>query len=340
MKSILKKNGPIAHLIINRPEQLNVLNSETIASMIDNLNICQNDKNIKIILLTSSGEKAFCAGGDVKEIYYKSLKRNTLAKEYFEYEFLLNKLLIESDKLIISHIKGIVMGGGVALSMSGDFKIADETTIFALPEVNLGIFPDVGLGHYISKLERVKALYLTLLGNSYKGSEILDFGFASHFINNSSWPKIIKEIESLDFAGKNKQDLKSDINCLLNKYAVKFKPSFFEKNKDFIIKNFSKNSLEKIYNSLKNDPGKIAKETLENLRSKDPIASQIIFYKYFADKNLSREEIFKKDLNILNYCYEKGNMKEGIKSLLIRKDTPNFSSMIDIDEIKKLILNK
>lgn len=342
MKTILKKKDSVAHIIINRPEKLNALDQATIAQLIDRFEECEKDKKIQVIILTSTGEKAFCAGGDVKEVYFSSLEKGQYQKEYLEREFKLNKILMDSSKIIISHIKGIAMGGGIALPIGGDFVLADETTIFALPEIDLAMIPDVGLGYYVSKLSQSKALYLTLLGRSLKSYNIMDFGFATHYIQNSSWHSIVQEIESLSLKGKEKDTIRFEIENILKKYVQDHQPSDYEKNKNFYLKHFEQESLEGIFSSLSTDPSSQAKKTLNELKSKCPIASQLIFYKYFIGKNWSRQETFFHDSRILEYCYNYGNMKEGIRSVMIDKDqakfSPNKIEDVDIQKIKEVII--
>lgn len=343
MTAILEKKGAIASIIINRPEKLNILNAETISTLKEYFLQCEEDPEIQIILLTSQGERAFSAGGDVKEVYYASKEQGHYAYLNFDHEFELNKIIMNSSKIIVSHLKGIAMGGGVAITLGGDFSLVDETTDFALPEIDLGMIPDVGLGYYISKLDQTHALYLSLLGRTIHGSDAVKFGFASHYIAHKSWPDIQEKILNLSLEGKSKEDSKKEILEIIEDYSLPLEKTPLQKEIEEMDKHFSQSSLKEILASLEKDPSPLAKKVLEEIRHKCPIASNIAFLKYFAGKNWNREETFEHDRRILAYCYEEGNMIEGIEATLIRKDKANFPGSIEeinLEEMNELVYGK
>ena len=139
------KNKNAAIINLNRPQYLNTLNFEMIKEIDAILKDVETNNSIKMIIFKGEGDKAFCAGGDVKSFYEeKFTDSNTLRKKFFYEEYKLNYKIRTFEKPIISLVHGICMGGGVGLAMHGDLVIASENVTFAMPETAIGLFPDVG----------------------------------------------------------------------------------------------------------------------------------------------------------------------------------------------------
>lgn len=132
--------------------------------------------NIPTFLSIGSGEKAFCAGGDVKAIAEAAFRGEKLGHDFFKKEYTTNGLIGNYKIPYIAIIDGIVMGGGVGLSVHGQYRIATEKTLFAMPETQIGLFPDVGGSYFLSRLEGRLGWYLALTGVRLKGIDVLKAG--------------------------------------------------------------------------------------------------------------------------------------------------------------------
>ena len=142
---IIKNAGVIT---LNRPKALNSINQEMIDIMQETLNDWIPENKVKLVIQEGAGGKAFCAGGDVRAITEEGLKGNTQAgKDFFGSEYKLDYGLATLPVPLVSLIDGIVMGGGVGISLHGQFRVATEKTLFAMPETGIGLFPDVGGGY-------------------------------------------------------------------------------------------------------------------------------------------------------------------------------------------------
>lgn len=342
VKTELEKDGMIGKIRINRPEKLNALDGQTVQELHRRFNACEKDPKIKLIILLGTGEKAFCAGGDIKEIYEVEQETGRFPIDYFGEEFLLDKLVYHSDKIILSYTHGVTMGGGIGLSIGGDFIVTDETTKWAMPETALGLFPDVGVGYYFSRLPQAEALYLSLLGETITGVDAVELGLSTHYIKSEDWDIIYQDILSLKDSSLSTRDLKKEVKDILDRYIVEEKETKFQKNREAIKAFFSEDSLEKIVDKLKLGSSDFAKESYKTIQEKCPVALQLVFYKYFAGKKWTREETFERDKELLIYCNKYGNMNEGIRSMMIDKDhNPKFSPSnleeVDTEEIKELM---
>lgn len=148
---IIKNAGIIT---LNRPKALNSINQPMIDIMQDTLNEWIPKNQVKLVIQEGAGGKAFCAGGDVRAITEEGLKGNTQAgKDFFGSEYTLDYCLATLPVPLVSLIDGIVMGGGVGISLHGKFRVATEKTLFAMPETAIGLFPDVGGGYSRIKID-------------------------------------------------------------------------------------------------------------------------------------------------------------------------------------------
>ena len=136
----------IGHITLNSPETLNSLTLNMVNEISDLLDQWELDPQIKMILISGAGEKAFCAGGDIRALYESmcSPEGPIFAETFFESEYRLDYKIHNFQKPIISILDGIVMGGGAGLMFASTYKIATERTKFAMPEIGVGLFPDVG----------------------------------------------------------------------------------------------------------------------------------------------------------------------------------------------------
>ena len=182
----IQNSTGIIHL--NRPKVLNALNLEMVELFLDKLKKWQLDFSIKRVLLTGEG-KALCAGGDIKSLFLSSGKSN-LKKLFLQKEYTLNYAISQFSKPYLSIWNGIVMGGGIGLSIYGNARLVTEKVKLAMPETAIGFFPDVGGSYFLSRLNKGIGLYLALTGYILNATEILTFGLATHF-ENSNAPSFI-----------------------------------------------------------------------------------------------------------------------------------------------------
>ena len=176
----------IAYLTFNRPQALNALTHDMIHEMSSLLDEWARDDNIKAIILRGAGEKAFCAGGDIRALYDAAKKGNGSQHEFFRQEYELNfnihRYLVNTGKPIIAWIDGIVMGGGMGVAQGAPIRIVGARTKMAMPETAIGLFPDVGGSYFLSRCPGAIGLYLGLTGQMIKAADALYTGLATHHI--------------------------------------------------------------------------------------------------------------------------------------------------------------
>ncbi|MDZ4376149.1 MAG: enoyl-CoA hydratase/isomerase family protein, partial [Phenylobacterium sp.] len=144
--------GRVGRITLNRPQAIHALTTNMCRLMTDALLAWRDDPAVALVMLDHSGERGFCAGGDIRMLAESGASDGRLAREFFFTEYRLNHLLFHYPKPRVAIMDGITMGGGVGLSRPCRFRVATERTTFAMPETGIGLFPDVGGGWYLSRM--------------------------------------------------------------------------------------------------------------------------------------------------------------------------------------------
>lgn len=324
-------------IYLDRPKIINSLNLEMVKEIEKILKKWENNQRIKVVLFDSLCQKGFCAGGDLKTIYNDYLLNDNCKNkdEFYEEEFILDKYVKDYNKPIISHYFGIVMGGGIGLTINSDFIVCDESVNWAMPETRLGFVPDVGVCWHISKLPQSLGQYLGLCGESLESSDLIKYNLANLYLDSNNYQKFLDILIDLskNYEGEKLLD---ELKLNTEKLKLENKISKVDKNMEKIEKYFSYDSLDEILESLKaNKEDEFAQKTLENLKERYIFMLQVQFEKYFACKNLSKDQVFDLDLKILKYARKTGSMQEGIRSLIIDKESANWKEK-SLDQVSLL----
>uniref|UniRef100_A0A8C6TBR0 3-hydroxyisobutyryl-CoA hydrolase n=1 Tax=Neogobius melanostomus TaxID=47308 RepID=A0A8C6TBR0_9GOBI len=182
---LLQRVGRAGVITMNRPKVLNALNLSMIRQIYPQLKKWEADGDTDLVIIKAVGGKAFCAGGDIRAVTEAGKVGDPLSEDFFREEYILNHAIGTCKKPYIALIDGITMGGGVGLSVHGRFRVATEKTLFAMPETGIGLFPDVGGGHFLPRLQGKLGLFLALTGFRLKGRDVHRAGVATHFVDSS-----------------------------------------------------------------------------------------------------------------------------------------------------------
>lgn len=188
---------------LNRPQTLNGLTLEMCELLQEQLTLWENDAAIALVVLAGAGGKAFCAGGDLHGLY-KAMQENTggawdnaYARRFFEVEYRLDYHIHTYSKPLLCWGGGIVMGGGVGLMMGAGHRVVTETTRFAMPEITIGLFPDVGGTWMLSRLPRGIGNFLALSGAQLGAGDLRMLGLADYVLPAASWPQVLEQLRVL-----------------------------------------------------------------------------------------------------------------------------------------------
>ena len=179
-------------MTLNRPKALNALDLSMVSKIVPTLNRWRSEKSL--VIVKGSGGKAFCAGGDVRAVVEAGRRGDRLGHDFFRTEYTMNGLIGEYSIPYVSLLDGIVMGGGVGISIHGSYRVATEKSLFAMPETAIGLFPDVGGSYVLPRLEGKLGYYLALTGYRLKGVDVTRAGIATHYCESGKINDLEKEL--------------------------------------------------------------------------------------------------------------------------------------------------
>lgn len=172
----------VGRIRLNRPKALNALTTAMVAA-IDGVLASWEHAPLSAVVLSSTSAKAFCAGGDIRTIREHSLAGDAAASEgFFASEYRLNARIAEYPVPVVSLIDGLCLGGGLGLSVHGDFRVVTERAALAMPETGIGFFPDIGASYFLPRLPGAIGMYLGLTGQRIDAADALYTGLATHFV--------------------------------------------------------------------------------------------------------------------------------------------------------------
>ena len=323
MEILFSEKSNTGIIMLNRPKALNALNIDMAKTFSEKLGKWSDDQNIQRVLLFGEG-KHFCAGGDVKSLFIDKDKNNH-KEEFFKIEYKLNYLISQFKKEFLSIWNGVVMGGGVGLSIYGNHRLATDSTKFAMPETSIGFFPDVGGSYFLSNLPKNVGKYIGLTGKLLEVNDLIFLGLATDYFN----------IDNLELLKKN---YINEGIIIKDKFEVN-ENSDLIKNMDLINKIFDGN-INQIFKNLKNNKSDFAKKTYETLNKKCPM-SLAISNKLINDaKGKSLKECLEIEYQLSQKIVYRNDFNNGVNSVLVIKDHNPKWSPAKIDQINSEELNK
>lgn len=326
---LLKDVGDCGVIVLNRPKVLNALNISMVQKIYPILKEWETSK--KLVIIEGAGEKAFCAGGDIKSLVLalNEPKGETLGAEFFRKEYTLNYLIGTYNKPYIALINGITMGGGVGLSVHGKYRIATEKTLFAMPETAIGLFPDVGGSYFLPRLKGKLGLYLGLTGHRLKGIDVLLAGIATHFVPSEKLADLKRDLLALQNT--------DTVEEILNKYQPKLNHEFSLAPHMSQIENcFSAPSVEEIIKRLKKDNSEWAQKNAEILLKMSPSSLKVSKKAIDEGNEKSLAECLEIEYRLAYTSLSRdSDFYEGVRALLLDKDQKPVwkpSSLADVTD--------
>ena len=323
----------IGVLTLDSPASLNALSLPMIQRLQEALTAWEQDPAIVCVLLQGVGEKAFCAGGDIRSFYYRRQEESeqalfAYARDFFEQEYRLDHHIHRYTKPLVCVADGICMGGGIGLFAGADFRVVTERSLFAMPEVTIGLYPDVGASWFLSRMPGRLGLWLGLTGARFNGADALGLGLADHAMASRERAELLPRLATLDWAAK--EDPREQIDTLLDGLhaeAREWLPApVILPHQARIHALLAGRSLQGVLDRLNHavfDPalgeGSLT-QTRDTCRTGSPISRAILWRQYWAARRQSLAEVFADELALSVNCVLKGDFVEGVRALLIDKD--------------------
>jgi enoyl-CoA hydratase len=310
---LCERRGAAGVITLNRPAALNALTLGMVRVMRRSLDAWATDPAVTRVLVRAAGERAFCAGGDIRWLYeLGQAGREAEALAFWREEYALNAVIKRYPKPYLALIDGIVMGGGVGISLHGSHRVAGERYLFAMPEVGIGFFPDVGATYALPRLPGAMGAYLALTGARIGPADALALGLATHTVASAVLPAIADALAAGD-----------PIESCLAAHARPPGPAPLTAERKLIDRCFSGASVPTVLACLDAAAGSgsaFAGRTAATLRAHSPTSLAIALEQMRRGASLSFEEAMRTEFRIVARLIAGHDFYEGVRATLIDRD--------------------
>ncbi|MDK9696495.1 MAG: enoyl-CoA hydratase/isomerase family protein [Siculibacillus sp.] len=307
-----ERRGRAGIVILDRPKALNALTLPMVRAMQRQLDDWKADPSVAHVVLTSSSEKAFCAGGDIRRIHDMGRAGDPGLTDFFREEYVLNRTIHRWPKPFTSLIDGICMGGGVGLSAHAPYRVGSEKTLFAMPEVSIGFFPDVGGTHMLSRMPGETGAHLAMTGARLKAADCLHVGFLTDFVPSARMGDLLAALCTAP-----------DPAPVIASFRADAGEAPIAAVRATIDRLFTGDDPAAILAALEARSGpeaEWAKATAAGIRTKSPTSVSVALHQVRIGGSLSFEECMRTEFRIVSHILAGHDFYEGVRSVLIDRD--------------------
>lgn len=308
----VEQKGALARIILDRPRALNSLTEAMRMTIGETLRKASRDPNTYAVSITSTHPRAFSVGSDVREVITWNREDPPHARRAFRDEYGLNWHCECFSKPTVSLIGGMVMGGGVGISLYGTHRVAGEGYKFAMPETKIGLFPDVGVCHALSRMPDGIGLYLGLTGNAIGRADAYALGLLTHCIPSAEFAAIEAEVADVQ-----------PVDTVLDTRHQEPGPGELEPVRETIARCFSANSVAEIVDRLKSETGRnaaFAAATVQALTERSALSLAITHRHIMEAKDRDLKGTLEIDYRLACRCLDGHDFAEGVRALIVDKD--------------------
>jgi enoyl-CoA hydratase/carnithine racemase len=317
-------------IVLDRPKALNSLSLEMVRAITATLLSWRDDTRVRTVVIRSTSEKAFCAGGDIRFFHGAGGRTpqggSALLEDFFTEEYALNHLIHHYPKPYVALMDGIVMGGGMGIAQGGPgnrVRIVTERTRMAMPEVNIGLFPDVGGSYFLSRAPGQIGTYLGVTGEMIDAAGALYAGLADAYLPSSQLSALLENIISID---------RDDIHQAILDFAAPFQnevdpaDSALAAQRHAIDTHFACDTVPAIAVSLAMEASPFAEKTRSIMNMRSPLMMCVTLAQLRRGATMSVADCLRMERTMVRRSFEQGEVLEGIRSVVIDKDNmPKWS---------------
>jgi enoyl-CoA hydratase/carnithine racemase len=318
-------------IILDRPKALNSLSLDMVRALASTLLAWRDDPAVDAVLIRSSSEKALCAGGDIRFFHQVGQRTpqggSALLEDFFTEEYALNHLIHFYPKPYIALMDGVVMGGGMGISQGGPdcgLRIVTERTKMAMPEVNIGMFPDVGGSHFLAHAPGRLGWYLGLTGMTIGAADALYVGLADVFVPSAQ----LAGLAGLDalIAATPGAALPAAIRSFITPFAAQAGGGELQTQRALIDRCFGAASVADTMAALAREADPFAQKALAALRQRSPLMLCVTHELLTRAASLGVADCLRLERALVRRTFEHGEILEGVRALVIDKDNaPQWS---------------
>jgi len=332
---IAEVRGGIGWLTLNRPQALNALSLEMIRAMSHALTAWQHDPAIHAVILRGEGGKALCAGGDIRFFHRAATARDPQLVTFFTEEYRLNHLIFQYAKPYIALMDGVVMGGGMGISQGASLRVVTERTKMAMPETNIGLFPDVGGGWFLARVPGHVGEYLGVTGQLIEAADALSVGLADCHVTTDALAAVVRRLRDGTWSSAE-QIAACFTQAASDPDSAK---AVVAPHRHTIDVCFSEATVPGILSELAaSSDADWAAQTAQQMAKRSPLMMAVTLEQIRRGRHTTLADELRRELDMMTHVFAQGDGIEGIRALAIDKDhAPKWkhasSSAVREDEV-------
>ncbi|WP_447928972.1 enoyl-CoA hydratase/isomerase family protein [Vreelandella sp. EE27] len=346
-----KDGHTLAEIVLNAERSLNALTLEMIEAIRPQLATWQDDPKVVAVLLTSAGDKAFCAGGDVVSLYQSITGEKDdpdFPERFFTHEYQLDFELHTYAKPIICWGSGIVMGGGMGLLSGCSHRVVTETSRLAMPEVTIGLYPDVGASWFLNRLPVGTGRFLAMTGSPVNARDAVHLGLADRCIAADQFEALMSSLTLADWQKNGTIDALGVVNRSLRELEQASTASFVEMATPVL------DSIPLIRELMDHDTTEQTVAAILAVESDDswfsraqktlahgsPVSVTLIDEQLKRARYMSLAEVFRSELSLSVQCCRHREFPEGVRALLVDKDANPAWTYPDAASVEQFFIDE
>jgi enoyl-CoA hydratase/carnithine racemase len=331
---LIEVRNRVGYLTLNRPAGLNAVTLPMIRSLHRQLQDWADDQDVVAVVLRAAGEKAFCAGGDIRSLYDSYQSGGDLHRVFFEEEYALDQYIHAYSKPLLALMNGFVLGGGMGLVQGASLRVISERTRMGMPEVGIGYFPDVGGSYFLPRLPGNLGIYMGITGNHIGSADALYAGLADYCVPYEQFADLEQRLDQQDWSIPPVQAL---TNLLVSMGCTELPDAPFKTLFPAIEKHFGHDSVAAIRQSLAEESrpeySDWAADTLAVIDSRSPLSVSVTLEMLRRGRELSLAECFRMELHLDRQWFDGGDIVEGVRALIVDKDKNPRWNPPTLDEV-------
>ena len=336
---LFEARNHVGFLTLNRPDALNALSDGMVHLMHARLREWAADPAIFAVVVKGAGDKAFCAGGDVRAIYESFTSSASLHHEFFATEYQLDHYIHCYPKPCIALMDGIVMGGGMGIAQGAGLRVVTDRTRMAMPEVGIGLFPDVGGSYFLSRLSGGLGAYLALTGVSIRAPDALYAGLADAYLPHEA----VETFEHALGALRWSQNHLAEIDQVLRPLGTATLPEpTLAAVRPAIDLHFSRPDIRAVIESLQAESrpqyAEWAGQTLKVIATRSPLMMAVTARQLQLGRTMGLADCFRMELGMVRHCFQQGDFMEGVRALLVDKDNAPRWNPARIEDVSEQMI--
>ena len=326
-------DGFVGVAILDRPKALNSLDLDICAALHAQLQAWEQDAGAVAVVLRGEGGRSFCAGADLRRLYAGMQDSpigepwaNVYARQYFEVEYRLDYLLHTYAKPLLCWGEGIVMGGGVGLMMGATHRIVTPDTRYAMPEISIGLFPDVAGSWLLARLPKWLGQFMALTGAALDAADCLHWGLADHLLEGEQWPNLREVMGDLAWQGQCAHDsdlLHQALARLAQEHKHRPGPGPAQRYASRLAAACGQDTLASLAQGLLNfaqDKDPWLTDAVSRFQAGSPGSARLGLTLQRLARHLSLADVFRMEYTAALHCVARNDLREGIRALIIDKD--------------------